>query len=68
MKVQKTSLNETIQQLDLDGKPLDIHHIFPQQWCKEKGIKPAVYDSIINKTLYQPLQIERLEVKHLLFI
>ena len=42
--------NETIQQLDLDGKPLDIHHIFPQQWCKEKGIKPAVYDSIINKT------------------
>lgn len=42
--------NETIQQLDLDGKPLDIHHIFPQQWCKEKEIKPAVYDSIINKT------------------
>jgi hypothetical protein len=28
----------------------DIHHIFPQEWCKTKGIKPEVYDSIINKT------------------
>lgn len=29
---------------------VDIHHIFPQDWCKKQGIKPAVYDSIINKT------------------
>jgi hypothetical protein len=29
---------------------VDIHHIFPQDWCKSQGIPPAVYDSIINKT------------------
>jgi len=32
------------------GEYVDIHHIFPQSWCKKNGIKPAVYDSIINKT------------------
>jgi hypothetical protein len=29
---------------------IDIHHVFPQKWCKAAGIAPAVYDSIINKT------------------
>lgn len=28
----------------------DIHHIFPQDWCKKQGIDNKVYDSIINKT------------------
>ena len=32
------------------GEAVDIHHIFPQDWCKSKGIKPKVFDSIINKT------------------
>lgn len=32
------------------GENVDIHHIFPQDWCKKQGIKPKVYDSIINKT------------------
>ncbi|SFI54627.1 GmrSD restriction endonuclease domain-containing protein [Planctomicrobium piriforme] len=32
------------------GENVDIHHIFPQDWCKKNGIKPIVYDSIINKT------------------
>jgi hypothetical protein len=32
------------------GENVDIHHIFPQDWCKKNGIKPKVYDSIINKT------------------
>ena len=32
------------------GENVDIHHVFPQNWCKGQGIKPAVYDSIINKT------------------
>lgn len=32
------------------GENVDIHHIFPQDWCKKRGIKPKVYDSIINKT------------------
>jgi hypothetical protein len=29
---------------------VDIHHVFPQDWCKKRGLKPSVYDSIINKT------------------
>jgi hypothetical protein len=29
---------------------VDIHHIFPQAWCKEQQIAPEDYDSIINKT------------------
>jgi hypothetical protein len=29
---------------------VDIHHIFPRDWCQKQGIEPAVYDSIINKT------------------
>ena len=32
------------------GENVDIHHIFPQDWCKKQGIKPKVFDSIINKT------------------
>lgn len=29
---------------------IDIHHIFPRDWCEKKGIKADLYDSIINKT------------------
>jgi len=29
---------------------IDIHHIFPQDWCEKQGIERAVYDSVINKT------------------
>src|SRR5689334_1274119 len=32
------------------GENVDIHHIFTQDWCKRKGIKHTVFDSIINKT------------------
>jgi hypothetical protein len=32
------------------GENVDIHHIFPQAWCKAQGIAPAIFDSIINKT------------------
>ena len=32
------------------GENVDIHHIFPKAWCEAEGIKPGVYDSIINKT------------------
>ena len=32
------------------GENVDIHHIFPQDWCKKHGIKPNVFDFIINKT------------------
>jgi len=42
--------NERVQQLDHDGVSLDIHHIFPQEWCGKAGITRHVFDSIINKT------------------
>ena len=29
---------------------VDIHHIFPQAWCKEEKIDWKTYDSIVNKT------------------
>lgn len=29
---------------------VDIHHIFPENWCKASGIKPEIYNSIVNKT------------------
>jgi hypothetical protein len=29
---------------------IDIHHIFPKDWCQKKGIDAKLYDSIINKT------------------
>lgn len=32
------------------GEDVDIHHIFPKKWCEDNKIKPAVYDSVINKT------------------
>lgn len=32
------------------GERVDIHHIFPKEWCRQQGIKPDVFDSIINKT------------------
>lgn len=32
------------------GENVDIHHIFPQDWCKRQKIPQKVYDSIINKT------------------
>ncbi len=40
----------TIQELDHEEVALDIHHIFPKAWCEQQGIKPAVFNSIINKT------------------
>lgn len=29
---------------------VDIHHVFPQDWCRKVGIERDRYDSIINKT------------------
>lgn len=39
-----------IRDLEADEVALDIHHIFPRDWCEKQGIAPRVYDSIINKT------------------
>lgn len=29
---------------------VDIHHIFPERWCKAAGLDRAIYNSVINKT------------------
>lgn len=29
---------------------IDVHHIFPQKWCKRADISPRTFDSIVNKT------------------
>lgn len=39
-----------IKELDLDEVALDIHHIFPRDWCIKQGIRTESYDSILNKT------------------
>lgn len=39
-----------IQELDAAELALDIHHIFPRDWCTKQGIPRDRYDSILNKT------------------
>jgi hypothetical protein len=29
---------------------VDIHHVFPEKWCKDQGIPPKTYNCVINKT------------------
>lgn len=36
--------------LDRDECDIDIHHIFPKDWCQGQGISPRIFNSIINKT------------------
>lgn len=36
--------------LDRDECKIDIHHIFPRDWCESQNIQPRVFNSIINKT------------------
>ena len=40
----------TIQNVDTEEIAIDIHHIFPKDWCKKQGIGKDQYDSILNKT------------------
>lgn len=39
-----------VRDLEADEVALDIHHIFPKDWCQKQGIPARLYDSIINKT------------------
>jgi len=39
-----------IRDLEADEIALDIHHIFPRDWCERQDIPRRRYDSIINKT------------------
>ena len=36
--------------IDRNEKGIDIHHIFPRQWCEAHVVPPSVYNSIVNKT------------------
>ena len=46
----RTGEQATIQ--NYFDESIDIHHVFPQKWCKDEknGIEPARCDSIVNKT------------------
>lgn len=45
----KTKIND-LSETDWEENRLDIHHIFPKDWCKKKGIPASSYNSILNKT------------------
>lgn len=36
--------------LDRDEYKIDIHHIFPSDWCTGQKIQPKVFNAIVNKT------------------
>ncbi len=43
----------THQRLDFataNALKVDIHHIFPREWCRQNGVRGRVVDSIVNKT------------------
>lgn len=40
----------TISELDTEDVALDIHHIFPQDWCEKQGISRKQYNTVVNKT------------------
>ena len=39
-----------IRELDAEDVAIDIHHIFPQDWCEKQNIPRKVYNAIVNKT------------------
>lgn len=41
---------EPVELMTYFQRKMDIHHIFPSAWCKKQGIKPRVFNSVVNKT------------------
>lgn len=41
---------QAFDQVQYSQLKVDIHHIFPRQWCINNGIDPALRESIVNKT------------------
>ena len=41
---------ETIYQQSYFDDKIDIHHIFPQRWCRSNDVKTKRCDCIVNKT------------------
>lgn len=44
----KSATPVTIQQYVHEA--IDIHHVFPQRWCKDNGIESWAMDCVVNKT------------------
>lgn len=45
----KTKIRD-LTETDWEENKLDIHHLFPKDWCKKNGISSKSYNSILNKT------------------
>ena len=43
-------MERTTEDMERSRDDIDIHHIFPRNWCKKLKIKKEFYDNIINKT------------------
>lgn len=41
---------DKIEQQNYFDDKVDIHHIFPQKWCTDRGLARQRFDSIVNKT------------------
>ena len=41
---------DTIDDTVFWDENVDIHHIFPKDWCEKSKIEPKVYNSAVNKT------------------
>lgn len=42
---------EAINDVLFFQEQIDSHHIFPVAWCRQQGIDPSKYNSIVNRTL-----------------
>ena len=45
----KTTIRD-LDETDWEESKLDLHHVFPKDWCEKKGIEPRRFNSILNKT------------------
>ncbi|MBN2296870.1 MAG: DUF262 domain-containing protein [Pirellulales bacterium] len=45
----KSTIRE-LDETDWEECKLDIHHIFPKDWCRNHNIPPRSFNSILNKT------------------
>ena len=41
---------EPVELMTFFKRKIDIHHIFPRDWCTKQGIDKKVFDSVVNKT------------------
>lgn len=43
-------IGDTIDVQSYFDEKIDIHHVFPQKWCKDRQLDRGRYNSIVNKT------------------